>query len=526
MSVKIQTYDSGLILINIFCPLTKINNRTQLDCVYEGHLMPTMKSYRHVQINLSFKSKQPIYQQIKAYIINEIMRGRLLPGALLPGTRVLARQLNVNRNTIILAYEQLTAEGWLTSRYKSGTRVSNAMPVSPKGPPGAEHPPATSLQFPFRHANVSFTPSNLNGNYDVIFDDGRPDMNLIPVAEISRECRRLFHQDGKKKTFSNISERGNELLLHEVNTMLNNDRGLAFTTSNICITHGMQMALYLTAQTLLSPGDHVAVEHPGFRPAWQAFTIAGAELHYMPSGPDGIDLEALETCCRRQPLKALYITPHHQYPTTATLSEEKRLQLLALSRKYNFVIIEDDYDHEYHFDTRQLPLAGREQADNVIYLGSVMHTFPISFVCGPASFISSLSAYRTIVNHEGDPILQQAVANLMASGEIRRHTYNNRYVYMKRLDLASSIVQSVLADRVKYSRPQGGLAIWLQPQQRLEIPQLLQKMQSAGINMINPRGYYTSSYDGTPGLRLGYASLEDSAITKGLGKLAKVLQQL
>ncbi len=485
-----------------------------------------MKSYRHVQIQLSFNSKEPIYQQIKAYIINEIMRGRLLPGALLPGSRVLAQQLKVNRNTIILAYDQLTAAGWLTSHYKSGTRVSDSMPAGQKGPPGQEAPPKPSLHIPFRHVNISLSPSNPSGNYDIIFDDGRPDLNLIPVAEISRECRRLFQQENQRQIFSNNTERGNELLLQEVNTMLNNDRGLAVTTENICITHGMQMALYLTAQTLLLPGDHVAVEHPGYQPAWQAFKVAGAQLHYIPSGPDGINIEELEACCRTTPLKALYITPHHQYPTTTTLSPEKRRELLALSKQYNFVIIEDDYDHEYHFHTHHIPLAGMEHADNVIYIGSVMHTLPISFVCGPAAFISSLSAYRSIVEHEGDPVLQQAIANLMAAGDIRRHIHNTRYVYMKRLELANSIIHSIFAGQAHYMRPQGGLAIWLQLHKAVEAEQLLRKVQSAGMNMVNPLSYYTPQHSSIKGLRLGYASLQEPLIIKGLGKLAKVIQQL
>jgi GntR family transcriptional regulator/MocR family aminotransferase len=485
-----------------------------------------MKSYRHVQIQLSFNSKEPIYQQIKAYIINEIMRGRLLPGALLPGSRVLAQQLKVNRNTIILAYDQLTAAGWLTSQYKSGTRVSDTMPADQKGPPGQDTPSKPSLHIPFRHVNISLSPSNPSGNYDIIFDDGRPDLKLIPATEISRECRRLLQPENQRQIFSNNSERGNELLLQEVNTLLNNDRGLAVTKENICITQGMQMALYLTAQTLLSPGDHIAVEHPGYQPAWQAFTIAGAQLHYIPSGQDGIDIEQLEERCRITPLKALYVTPHHQYPTTTTLSVEKRMQLLALSRQYNFVIIEDDYDHEYHFHTHHIPMAGMEHADNVIYIGSVMHTLPVSFVCGPAAFIQSLSAYRTVVNHEGDPILQQAMGNLMATGDIRRHIHNTRYVYMKRLDLANSIINSIFTGQAHYTRPQGGLAIWLQLHKQVEPAEFLQKVRSAGMNLVNPLSYYTPLYDSAPGLRLGYASLDEPSIIKGFGKLAKVIQQL
>jgi GntR family transcriptional regulator/MocR family aminotransferase len=190
------------------------------------------------------------------------------------------------------------------------------------------------------------------------------------------------------------------------------------------------------------------------------------------------------------------------------------------------VIIEDDYDHEYHFHTHHIPLAGMEHAGNIIYIGSVMHTLPISFVCGPAAFISSLSAYRSIVDHEGDPVLQQAIANLMAAGDIRRHIHNTRYVYMKRLELANSIIHSIFAGQAHYTPPQGGLAIWLQLHKQVEAEQLLRKVRSAGMNIVNPLSYYTSQHSSISGLRLGYASLEESLIIKGLGKLAKVIQQL
>jgi GntR family transcriptional regulator/MocR family aminotransferase len=308
--------------------------------------------------------------------------------------------------------------------------------------------------------------------------------------------------------------------------MLNNDRGLAITTEHICLTRGSQTALYLTAQTLLLPGDHVAVEHPGYQPAWQAFTVAGAQLHYIPCDGQGINIEALEQCCQTTPLKALYITPHHQYPTTVTLSPERRKQLLLLSEQYHFMIIEDDYDYEYHFQTHNIPLAGMPHAGNVIYTGAVMHTLPVNFVCGPPAFIQSLAAYQTILNKEGDPILQQAMANLLVAGDIQKQIHQMRAVYEKKLAFTSDIVHTGLTSQVHYTQPQGGLAIWLQLYKQVPPEQLLKKIQSAGVNVVHPLSYYVSPAHPAMGLRLGYASLKEAVLAKGLEKLAKVLQQL
>jgi GntR family transcriptional regulator / MocR family aminotransferase len=265
-----------------------------------------MRSYRHVNLQLSLNSKEPIYQQIKSYIINEIMRGRLLPGALLPGTRLLAQQLEVNRNTVVLAYEQLMAAGWISSRYKSGTRVSDS-PPSGRLSAAVEDVAPVAPDISFQHFNFTHK-STPAGPFDIIFDDGASDIKLSPVSEVAKECRRLVQQTDHRQLYTQQNPRGNEQLIVEVNSMLNNDRGLAVTPEHICITRGIQMALYLTAQTLLLPGDHIAVEHPGYQPAWHAFSRAGAQLHYIPSGRDGLDLDALERRCQTLQLKALYIT--------------------------------------------------------------------------------------------------------------------------------------------------------------------------------------------------------------------------
>jgi GntR family transcriptional regulator / MocR family aminotransferase len=475
-----------------------------------------MKSFRHAHLQLSFNDREPIYQQIKGYIISEIQRGRLLPGVLLPGTRILAKQLKVNRNTIIIVYEQLTAQGWLTSQYKSGTRVSDTMP-SGRLP---EKPSFINIDFPVFAFQITH-PHSKNDD-EIAFDDGQPDLKLTPVAEISRESRRLMHQYSNKQLLQYNSDRGNGKLLLEINTLLNNDRGLALTPANICIMRGHQEAIYLTARTLFRQGDHVAVENPGYQPAWHAFTIHGAQLHQIPVDQEGISVEHLEALCKRQQLKALYITPHHQYPTTVTLSEERRRQLLTLSEIYHFMIIEDDYDHEYHFSKeRILPVAGLQQAGNVIYIGTLCNEIPLSFVCGSAAFIHSLAACYSIVRQQESPVMELAIANLLSSGEIRKHQQYSRAVYQQKLALAVSTIQQELPS---FTAPAGGLAIWLDLKMNAMPAELLHRVQSTGVTICSPYRYYDPSYNGPLGIRVGYASLEESEIVRGFEKLGKLLR--
>jgi len=481
-----------------------------------------MKHHSQVHLQLSVNSEVPIYQQIKSYIINEIKRGRLLPGAQLPGSRVLAQQLRVNRNTVILAYEHLAAEGWIATQYKSGTRISDPIPqelVSPDTPEAEAKP---SLDITFRKfAPPQPLPYN-NGTFDTVFDEGQPDGRLSPIPEITREVRKILHQQTTKLHLKNYNERGNEQLLQEINLVLNNDRGLAAVTENICVTHGHQDSLFLVAQTLIFPGDHVAVEHPGYQPAWEAFRLTGAHLHYIPVDEQGIDVEALAVVCQHTSLKAVYITPHHQYPTTTTLPAARRKLLLELSEQYHFMIIEDDYDHNYHFDAQPvLPVAGMPHADNVVYIGSVAPSIPLSFVYGPVEFIHSLASCQMVVSQQRDRLLEQGMANLMAEGEIRRYLQQTHATYKKRLTLTSGILEVNFTGIADFTIPKGGLAIWIRLHQPLQISQL----HEAGIYIVNPNSFYAPHYNGQTGLRLGFASLEENAIVKGLDKLAKILQR-
>lgn len=132
------------------------------------------------------------------------------------------------------------------------------------------------------------------------------------------------------------------------------------------------MALDLLARSLLKPGDMVAVEAFGYRPAWDALRLAGAELHPILVDEKGLDVDGLQRLLRQTPVRAVYVTPHHQYPTTVTLSPQRRQQLLALAQRHRFVIIEDDYDHEFHYDGRPvLPLASADEAGVVASLGTL-----------------------------------------------------------------------------------------------------------------------------------------------------------
>jgi GntR family transcriptional regulator / MocR family aminotransferase len=225
--------------------------------------------------------------------------------------------------------------------------------------------PFAMPEAPVAYRLPSLPPGTLN------LSNGAPDVRLVPAQAIGRAYRRVLARRGADLLAYGDPE-GHPALRAALASMLASTRGLAVTADDILVTRGSQMALTLTARALLRPGDVVAVEQFGYRPAWEAFRAAGATVVPVPIDRDGLDVDALKRLASRTTLRALYVTPHHQYSTTVTLKAASRLALLALARAKRIAIIEDDYDHEFHFDGRPvLPLASADRTGLVVYIGTL-----------------------------------------------------------------------------------------------------------------------------------------------------------
>ncbi|MBL0912104.1 MAG: PLP-dependent aminotransferase family protein [Bacteroidia bacterium] len=475
-------------------------------------------------LSIELDCGKAVFQQIADGIIQEIRRGRLKPGTPLPGTRVLASDLGVNRKTVVTAYEELIAEGWLDTAYKKGTFVSLKLPET-RGRKKL-HLPAEKPAFHFNEFDRKFVLHNTE-NISLEFNDGLPDVRLAPLDALARAYKRIFQQKARWRMMSYGSERGEERLRTAIAAMLLHDRGLFTSDNGICITRGSQMALYLTAQTLVEPGDTVLIETPGYPPAREAFRKAGAQIIPVPVDAGGLRTDLLEEICRKQRVKAIYVTPHHQFPTTVSMKADRRLELIALSNRYGFAIVEDDYDHEFHFGMRSiLPLASDEQAANIIYIGSLSKLLApsvrVGYVIASPAFIQSLASLRILIDRQGDPVLENAVAELMEEGEISRHARRALAVYRERREHMEQCLQKELKDKVYFSRPEGGLAYWVQFRKQQDMDLLLRKANSRGLGIMPAE---PCSFNGTRlnALRLGYASLTPEEAARGIQIIRDIL---
>jgi GntR family transcriptional regulator/MocR family aminotransferase len=468
----------------------------------------------------------PLYQRIAWAIADEIRRGRLQPGAGLPGSRRLAVQLGVHRNTVIAAYADLQAEGWLEARPGAATvvspRLSAALPPTPEAfaPTRVGVPLDAGFDLPPPPENAWPEPPKA----PLLLAGGFPDLRLLPTAALSRAWRRAITRHGPR-LLSYGDPRGDEPLRAALADMLATSRGLATTADDLVITRGSQMGLDLVARALIQPGDAVVVEALGYRPAWAAFRAAGATLVPLPVDAEGVQVEALACVMAHHPVRALYLTPHHQYPTTVTLSATRRLQLLTWAARARVAVIEDDYDHEFHFEGRPvLPLASADPSGVVIYLGTLSKVLApglrLGFVVAAAAVLDRLAALRTRIDRQGDTLTERALAELLEEGEVQRHARRMRRLYADRREALASALRTHLGESLAFRLPPGGMSLWAEVAPDLPVDRLAAEALKRGVGVYEGSRF---AFSGEPvqALRLGYGALDVAELREAARRLGE-----
>ncbi|MCF2444137.1 PLP-dependent aminotransferase family protein [Dyadobacter sp. CY345] len=433
--------------------------------------------------------KLPVYLQIANQLTDLIRKGIMQSGQQLPSSRQLADALNIHRKTVVRAYDELLAQGWLESKTGSGTFVAKHFPeINPQ--PLNDNPDKiidtkkfAGFSFedkPHLHRGVLKNASSLR------LDDGFPDPRIAPLEELSRAYRTQLITGNSYVKLGYGDTAGSYWLRRQLSTYLNETRGLKTGPENILIVRGTVMGLYLSSTGLLNPGDNVALTELGWSGARMNFMQAGANILQIPVDEHGIIVDALDDICKKIKLRMLYVTSHHHYPTTVALRADRRLQLLALSEKYGFIIFEDDYDYDFHYLSRPLlPLAGADQAGMVLYCGSFTKTispaFRVGYLVGPENVIKHLSLLRRIIDRQGDTMLENAMAELLQNGIIQRHLRKSLRTYRQRRDVICSLLHSHLSDFVQFQIPDGGMAVWTKFDKNIDLEKLAQKALKTGL---------------------------------------------
>ncbi len=476
-----------------------------------------------LNLNITKSSGMAIYLQISQQIIDEIQRGRLRPSTAMPGTRELAGQLQVNRKTVVLAYDELIAQGWLETEPRRGTFVSANLPVFSTSQQAEKNVALLASETEERLSNYSDTLAAANAKDTIDFNDGIPDTRLIPVEKLSKAFRHALITPLRSNNLGYGDPRGIASLRTALTNMLNMERGLNVDEDNICIARGSQMGIFLAARILTRPDDVVVVENLSYPPAREAFRSSGANILTVGVDDDGINVIALEALCKKHPIRAIYVTPHHQFPTTVMMTAERRFKLLLLAKKYDFFIIEDDYDHEFHFEHHPvMPLASHDHDGRVIYVGSLSKVLApglrVGYLIASKAIIDRCASEVMLIDRQGNSITELAVADLMRSGEIKRHIRKTIKIYNERRNLTISLLTNELSHVSSFTSPNGGLAIWLKINDDIQLNTIVENALKEKVRIL-PASLFTDSEENINAIRLGFASLSPKELGLGIKRL-------
>jgi len=451
-------------------------------------------------------------------IIQVITSGLLAPGSKLPGVNQMAKIVGLNRLTVLKAMDELEIEGWVRKKPRSGTYVSENLPVNMPREIGLLQKKKKPLPV-LTPAEISSNPQNF---FRLSFNDGYPDYRLFPVKEVARAFSTAFKDNHDKPSLLYYDVYGQQVLRASLANYIYQTRNIKCSAEQLIVTRGSTLGIYLVAKGVCVRRDTVAMAEPGYRSARQAFVNEGLRVLSIQVDEQGLDTEHLKQVLKREKIKLLYVTPHHQYPTTVTLSAERRMELLKLAEQHNFYLLEDDYDFDFQYDRRPiLPIASIDQLHRVIYIGgfskALSPAIRLGYVLAGAPIIQEMGKWRRVIDRQGDSIQELAFAKLINDGVIEKAIRKAIKVYKERRDFTYSIFQQELSEVISLHACNGGLAFWAKFHRNPdEVEHIIRRAYSKELFIIPPARLL-----GRPGqyTRMGFASMDIDEIGEAVGLL-------
>jgi GntR family transcriptional regulator / MocR family aminotransferase len=473
-------------------------------------------------IPLSKKGK-PLFRQVYLGLRQAILSGAFPAGVRLPATRDLAEQLDISRTVVLLAYDQLLAEGFAVGRGGSGTYVSESLtrsrPLRPDesaklllsryGSAAADA--AGAVDFPSRQ------PAPLR--YD--FTYGRTDMAVFPF-EAWRRILLRHAREASVREFDYAPAVGSLVLREAICDHLRRSRAVACDPSEVVVVNGSQQGLDLVVRVLVERGDHVAIEDPQYPGTREVLRAAGAQLHPVPVDRDGLNPARLPEHARM-----VFVTPSHQFPTGAILPLDRRLALLEWARRKNAVIVEDDYDGEFHYEGRPLEsLQGLDTEGRIVYVGTFSRTvFPalrIGYLIVPKSLAAAVTAAKWLSDLHSATLEQQSLAEFIRTGMYERHLRRLRRRNSARRETLLHAIHRYLGERVEVTGHGSGAHVVLWPRKRVSEDAAISRAASRGVGVYGISQFFLTPPSRT-GLMLGYSRMNEKEIREGIRRLGETL---
>ena len=465
---------------------------------------------------------EPIHRQVREGIRRAILDGRLRPGQRIPSTRSLAADLGVSRLPVLSAYEQLLHEGYLTGRTGSGTFVSDAVPDELLRPARAHvHHGAVAR----KSARFERPASTIWSLPLVPFQVGVPALDLFPHAAWKKVVVRQVHGESPGQ-LSYTDPAGLEALRVSIAEHIRSARAVRCEASQVLIVPGSQAALRIAAAALLQPRDRVAIEEPGYFGARRALRSGGAELVPVPVDEEGLNVAALRK--RGRSIRAVYVTPSHQYPLGVTMSAARRFALLEWAAQQKAWILEDDYDSEFRYISRPVAtLQGMDARERVIYIGTFSKALcpgvRLGYIVVPPEQWDRFYQARLAFDFFTPTLYQRALAEFLHGGHFARHLRGMRKAYIERRDALLRGLVRHCGDQLEVHNADAGLHVTVLLREGIKDLSVIAALSRRGLAAHS----LSSSYLGQTrrqGLLLGFGCSTPQRLFDSTRVLGELLQ--
>jgi GntR family transcriptional regulator/MocR family aminotransferase len=470
---------------------------------------------------LDRSSAMPLHRQLYNLLRNLIHDGSLRAGTALPSSRMLAKDLDLGRNTVVAAFDQLVAEGYLLSR--AGARATVVDLALPR--PTARLPAAAPKAKVFsRRGDIMVAqPSHRGATGQVSFHPGLPDAQAFPFGALSRFLARRARSAGGE-LFGSHSVLGYPSLRSAIASYLSAARGVRCRPQQVVVTTGAQAALDILARLLIDPGDAVWMEEPGYLGAQAAFASAGALLSPLHVRGSHWDFGSPAGFAPR----LIYLTPSCHHPMGATMRMEQRLQILEIATTKGAWIIEDDFDSEYRIQGQPVPaMQGFDRSEQVIYLGTFAKTlFPalrLGFMVVPEAMADGIQAALSVTGQFAPLLLQAALSDFMVSGQMARHLRRTRRLYAARRQVFSQQCKELLGEWLTLVSAEAGMQMVGLLRPDFDDAEVALAAAEKGIS-VAPLSIHYRHGAKQRGLVMGYAGTPETAMRRRLMRLHDVLR--
>ncbi|NHI00040.1 PLP-dependent aminotransferase family protein [Oceanimonas sp. MB9] len=472
-----------------------------------------------------------LQRQVREQLVSAILEGFMSPDSPLPSCRNLAKNLNVSRNTVVLVYDSLVADGYLVSRERHGYFVNPHFQAEAVGGTGSGNGarPGAGLDWasrfkarPGQQPNASLSHNWQRYRYPFVYS--QLDNSLFPVQHWRRCWRDAVSVQAIRDWGSDRYDSDDPMLIEQLQKRILPSRGIRASNDEILITVGSQQAIYLLAQLLLDRQACFGIEDPGYPSAAHIARLFGARIQSLAVDEQGLVVDDQLSGC-----DAIYLTPSHQCPTTVTLPLERRQALLRLAEQHDFLLIEDDYEMEMNFDSHPTPaLKSLDDKGRVLYVGSLSKTLApglrMGFLVAPAPVIQEARNLRQLMLRHPPLNNQRAVALFLSLGYHDALVRKLARVFEERARCLAEALQQHLPDcRVSSI---GGSSCWLTLPSGLDGAALKRLAADHDLLIISGDSYHIGEGLPTNTLKLGFSAIPLERIEPGIRLLAELKQQL